>query len=291
MNTTLEKSMAIRDGHPTEAHVLAKDWYAAFSGITDAHGFPRDFASLEEVEGLMDLIFSLPNAHSFVAERMGEPVGGAVLWQGEEVAGIGPVFVRPDLQEGQIGRKLMMAAMDKADAIGQKSVRLTQSTFNRTSLALYAKLGFDVKEPLAVMQGAPLGVEVPGYSVMSAETSHLDAMDEICFAVHRHSRRAEIEGAIEHQTAKIVLRGGTMVGYATDTGFLGHAAAICNEAIYALLGAAQEFSLSGVLIPTRNAALFRWCLSHGMRIKAPSTLMARGWYHEPEGAFLPSALF
>src|SRR5690606_7231512 len=127
--------------------------------------------------------------------------------------------------------------------LGQKSVRLTQSTFNRASMALYVKLGFDIKEPLAVMQGAPLGVQVPGYSVRSAGLSDLDAMDEICFAIHRHSRRGEIEGAIEHETAKVVLKGTTMVGYATDTGFLGHAAAVCNEAIYALLGAAKEFSL------------------------------------------------
>lgn len=245
MNSTLEKSMMIRQAHLTESIALAKDWYAAFSGITDAHGFLRDFSSLEEVEGLMDLILSLPNAHSFVTERRGEPVGGAFLWQGEEVAGIGPVFVRPELQEDQIGRNLMIAAISRADELGQKSVRLTQSTFNRASMALYVKLGFEVKEPLAVMQGAPLGVQVPGYSVRSARLADLNAMDEICFAIHRHSRRSEIEGAIEHETAKVVLKGTTMVGYATDTGFLGHAAAVCNEAIFALLGAANSSAFAG----------------------------------------------
>ena len=47
----------------------------------------------------------------------------------------------------------------------------------------------------------------------------------------------------------------------------------------------------GFLLPTRNAALFRWCLEHDLRVVRQMTLMSRGSYQEPAGAFLPSVLY
>jgi hypothetical protein len=35
----------------------------------------------------------------------------------------------------------------------------------------------------------------------------------------------------------------------------------------------------------------RWCLSHGLRVVQPLTLMTKGFYQEPKGAFLSSILF
>ena len=47
----------------------------------------------------------------------------------------------------------------------------------------------------------------------------------------------------------------------------------------------------GILVPSRNAELLRWCLEHGLRIVQQSTLMTTGLYNEPAGAYLPSILF
>jgi len=47
----------------------------------------------------------------------------------------------------------------------------------------------------------------------------------------------------------------------------------------------------GFLLPTRNAAMFRWCLENGLRVVEPMTLMASGLYNQPAGVFLPSILF
>ncbi len=47
----------------------------------------------------------------------------------------------------------------------------------------------------------------------------------------------------------------------------------------------------GFLLPTRNAALFRWCLEHDLRVVRQMTLMSLGSYQEPAGAFLPSVLY
>jgi hypothetical protein len=43
--------------------------------------------------------------------------------------------------------------------------------------------------------------------------------------------------------------------------------------------------------PTRNAELMRWCLSNGLKIVQPMSLMSRGSYQTPKGAFIPSVIF
>ena len=64
-----------------------------------------------------------------------------------------------------------------------------------------------------------------------------------------------------------------------------------NEDLQALLSTATEFQGPGILIPTRNAGLFRWCLESGLRVTQVMTLMTVGLYNEPAGAYLPSILF
>jgi hypothetical protein len=84
---------------------------------------------------------------------------------------------------------------------------------------------------------------------------------------------------------------GRITGYATVVGFFGHAVGETNADVKALIGAAEEFAGPGFLLPTRNGELFRWCLTNGLRIAQPMTLMSKGQYNEPAGAFLPSILY
>jgi hypothetical protein len=58
--------------------------------------------------------------------------------------------------------------------------------------------------------------------------------------------------------------------------------------VQALIGAAKNISGPGIIVPTRNAELFRWCLHNGLRVLFPLTLMTRGLYSEPTGDYLPS---
>jgi hypothetical protein len=88
-----------------------------------------------------------------------------------------------------------------------------------------------------------------------------------------------------------VERGGRVVGYTTDVGFFGHTVALDNAGLVALLAAARHISGPGFLLPSRNSEVFRWCLSHGLRVIQPMTLMSTGLYSEPRGAFVPSILF
>jgi hypothetical protein len=74
-------------------------------------------------------------------------------------------------------------------------------------------------------------------------------------------------------------------------GFFGHAVGEGNADLQALIGAASAFAGPGLLLPTRNGELFRWCLAHGLRVIQPMTLMSLGLYNEPRGVFLPSILY
>jgi len=77
-------------------------------------------------------------------------------------------------------------------------------------------------------------------------------------------------------SATVVEHDRRITGYATVIGFFGHAVGETNKDLKALIGAAKEFAGPGFLLPTRNGELFRWCLSNGLRIEQPMTLMTKG---------------
>ena len=89
----------------------------------------------------------------------------------------------------------------------------------------------------------------------------------------------------------LVERAGRITGYSTAIGFPGHTVGETNADLQALIGAAPMFVGPGFLLPTRNGELFRWCLSQGLRVTQPLTLMSIGLYTEPHGVFLPSVFF
>jgi hypothetical protein len=74
---------------------------------------------------------------------------------------------------------------------------------------------------------------------------------------------------------------------------LNHAVAETTEDMQALLSgaAAQLQQPLSFLLPTRQSDLFRWCLSKGMKVVKPMSLMSMGGYIEPRGCFLPSVLY
>src|SRR5262249_14299404 len=189
------------------------------------------------------------------------------------------------------GRQLMLAVMDRAAERNFAGVRLVQAAFHSRSMSLYAKLGFDIREPLVVMQGSAVGKIPGGYSVRAAALSDLEACNTLCQRVHGHSRAGELSDAIQSGSAPGVEHKGRLRAYATIVRFFRHALDGSNHGLQALIGAAIEFAGPGFLLPTRNTELFRWCLNHGLRVVEPMTLMSLGLYNEPAGAFLPSICF
>jgi N-acetylglutamate synthase-like GNAT family acetyltransferase len=226
-----------------------------------------------------------------VAELEGRIVGSAFLDERSAIASVASITVDPAVQNRMIGRRLMEAVLQRVADRRCPGVRLVQAAYNVRSLSLYAKLGFEVREPLVAMQGPALGLRVPGYTVRRATRDDVAACNALCVRVHGHDRHAELVEAIERGRATVVEHAGRLTGYATGLGFSGHAVGEGNAPLKALIGAASEFLGPGFLLPTRNTGMLRWCLEHGLRIVQPMTLMSIGLYNEPQGAYLPSIVY
>jgi hypothetical protein len=134
-------------------------------------------------------------------------------------------------------------------------------------------------------------VRVDGIAVRAATEADLDAANALCRRVHDHKRAGELRVALQQGTATVVERDGRLTGYTTGIGFFGHAVGETAQDVQALIGAADTFSGPGLLVPTRDTALMRWCLESGLRIVQPMSLMTMGPYTEPRGALLPSILY
>jgi hypothetical protein len=107
----------------------------------------------------------------------------------------------------------------------------------------------------------------------------------VCRQVHGHDRAGELTDAIKDGTARVVERHERITGYATALAFFGHAVAETNLDLQALIASAEAFAGPGIIVPTRNSDLFRWCLENGLRVAQPMTLMTSGLYNEPAGAY------
>jgi predicted N-acetyltransferase YhbS len=284
-------TLKLRAGSPADTQTCGEICHAAFQTISQQHGFPPDFAAAEMAQGMMSMLFSRPDIYAVVAEIDGQIVGSNFLWEAGTIAGVGPISVAPKVQNASLGKQLMQAVLDRAKQRQFAGVRLVQAAFHNRSLSLYTKLGFEVQEPLANIQGQVLGLEMPGYPVRPATSEDLAACNRLCQKIHGFDRSGEIAGAIQQGTATLVEHDNRITGYATSIGFFGHAVGEGNEDLKALIGAAKSFDGPGFLLPTRNSQLFRWCLQQGLRVVQPMTLMSLGFYHQPAGAFLPSIIF
>jgi GNAT superfamily N-acetyltransferase len=283
--------VAVRRAKPEDAAVCGQVCFDAFYKISTDHGFPPDFPSPDVATGLLSMMFSHPGFYCVVAESEGRMVGSNCLDERSAIAGVGPITVEPTFQNSGVGRTLMEAVLARARERNFPGVRLLQAAFHNRSLALYSRLGFDAREPVSVMQGPPLRKQIEGCSVRPARVSDDEDCKRVCRQVHGHDRAGELADTIKGGTAVVVERHERVTGYATALAFFGHAVAETNLDLQALIASAEAFAGPGILVPTRNSELFRWCLENGLRVVQPLTLMTSGLYNEPAGAYLPSILF
>ena len=282
-------NLELRPGRIDDAKTCGAICFEAFKTINQNHNFPPDIPTPEVAIGFLTWMLSHPGFYVVVAELDGKIVGSNFLDKRNSIYGIGPITVDPTIQNKSVGRRLMDDVMQhSANAAG---VRLVQAAFHNRSLSLYTKLGFNVREPLACINGPVPNQKLPGHEVRPATAADLDACNRVCRQVHGHDRGGELKDAITQGTATVVVRRGQVTGYATIIGFFGHAVGETNDDVKALIAATPAIAGSGFLLPTRNAELFRWCLARGLRVTQPMTLMSLGLYNEPAGAFLPSITY
>ena len=284
-------NLILRRGKLEDAKLCGAICYEAFKTIAEAHHFTPDFPSADVPVELLTWMLGHAGFYAVVAELGGKVVGSNFLDERNCIAGVGPITVDPTVQNKTIGRQLMEDVHHRAAQKNFPGVRLIQAGYHMRSLSLYAKLGYDVREPLACLQGPAINDVMAGYGVRPATPGDLEACNRVCRQVHGHDRGGELLDAVRQGAASVVEHDGRITGYATTLGFFGHAVGESNSELQALIGAAQTFAGPGFLLPIRNTKLFRWCLQRGLRVTQPMTLMSLGLYNEPAGAFLPSVVY
>ncbi len=282
---------SIRPVEASDRDACGRILYEAFTHVSESHGFRPDFPNREMALLMMDSLLELRWGAAAVID--GRVVGSIFVEDGDCIAGIGPITVDPDIQETGVGRRLMQAGIEHGR--DREGIRLVQDAFNAVSMSLYASLGFEVKEPLAVVEGLP-GAEPPGdIEVRFLSSGDVDLCAALCERVHGITRSSEVRLALERFRPLVAEREGRVTGYASMLGHwsAGHAVAETERDLAALVCGprGEPRQPASFLLPTRQAGLFRWCLEQGMRIVKPMTLMAMGRYREPEGVFFPSVSY
>ena len=236
---------------------------------------------------------SHPSIFGVVVESEGQIIGSNFLDERNPIRGLGPVTVNPQVQVRGIGRRLMEAVLERAR--GAVGVRLVQDSFNMLSISLYASFGFEVKEPLLLMRGQPKDKPRPGVEVRSIRKEDLGQCGAPCRKVHGIDRINELCDGLEALSSVVAVRDGRITAYALDLRVWprNHAVAQTEEDMKALLLGAASMNTEplSLLLPVRQASLFRWCLDQGFRAVLPMTLMAIRKYQEPAGCHIPSILY
>ena len=293
--TRSAEGILVRAIEPADGDECARIVYEAFAGVHDHHRFPRDFPTLEAASQLTGSFIAHPRIWGVVAEADGRIVGSNFLDERGPITGVGPITIDPDVQRRGVGRRLMEEVIARgAEARG---LRLFQDSFNMQSLALYASLGFEVRESAVVMSGMPKSRPPSGIQVRPLEGSDVEECERLCLRVHGFERTSELCDALQSPALMpvVAVRDGRITAYATTVSFFpaAYGVAATNDDLCALIAgalAAGEVPAS-FLVPTRQTGLFRWCLSQGLRPIKPMTYMTLGEYQDPDGAWIPSVLY
>jgi len=284
--------MALREVKAGDAEACAQICFDAFGALHDHHRFPRDFPRLEAATALMSMWIPHPSIWGVVAEIDGRIVGSNFLDERDPIRGVGPITIDPESQNAGVGRKLMEAVLERGE--GAPGIRLLQDGFHMRSLSLYESLGFDVKEPVAVISGKPRSGPLQGVEVRPLAEGDLNECEALCKKVHGFERTNELRDSIQAFAPFVAVRDGRVVAYASSVTFwpLNHGVAESEQEMTALLlgAAALVEDPVALLVPLRSG-LFRWCLEEGLRLVKPMNLMAVGEYHEPSGSWFPNVLY
>ena len=295
--TNIEHALRLRPGVIDDAKEVGKIIFEAFSEIADKHGFPHEFPTVDIGINVASSFLSNPGFYSVIAEdvdRNGNKIVGSNFLdeRSNMVAGVGPITIDPKFQNKGAGRQLMSNVIERARSKNYPAIRLLQASYHNRSLALYTRLGFDVREPISTMQGNPISAVIPGRSVRLATESDLESCNAICRSIHGHDRNGELKDSIKQGIAKVVLHGEKITGYTSGLTYFNHSVGFTNDDLKALIASETDcYGGPGILVPTRNAELFRWCLDNDLRLVHQLTLMTIGMYNEPAGYYMPSILY
>jgi predicted N-acetyltransferase YhbS len=286
--------ITLRQPTPNDVPQIARICYEAFRSFHEKHAFTPDIPSVDMAQQFLGMMTAHPKMWGVVAEIDGKIVGSNFLDERDPIAGVGPITVDPHLQARGVGKALMQAVIERGRSA--PGIRLVQDAFNTASMSLYASLGFEAKEPLALVRGKCRSAPKAGSNVRRVTEVDLSACADLCRRVHGFDRAGELRDAIHGPFSPLLLeRDGRIVAYCSAPSFWipNHAVAETRQYMFDLLIgiSAQVPEPIWFLLPIRDAEFFRWALREGLRVMKPMTLMAMGQYHEPRGCFFPSVAY
>lgn len=270
---------------------LARICHRAFDTLHEHHRVHRDVPT-EEVGGLIiGGVLHRPDYAGIVAVENGRVLGSNFLLHADEVCGVGPITVDPEIQSKGIGRRLMQWAIDEAHRRrgSHPNVRLFQEAVNTTSLSLYSSLGFRWRDSAAMMQ--PRAADVDDSSVRPMTPDDLPDVERLSRLRYGSSRARDVASLLGMaMPAHVRERDGKIVGYQIATLF-GHAAAETDDDLLALSAQTARRvppPMAVVIIPMSQTALFTTALSAGYRVAKVLNYMSLGTFSPPPGPLMPS---
>ncbi len=281
---------ALRTAQASDIPACGTAMYEAFRNIAEQHNFPPDVPSADAAGGLLNMMLGAPDFDAFVAEEDGTIAGSIFVSRRSPVGGISVITVAPDVQNGAIGRQLMLHGMESLARQGHTRQQLIQAGYHNRSLCLYAKLGFIASDMLSNMNGDPIREDFLRRKVRQAKEGDADACNALCLKVHGFDRAGEVSASTAQGAATVVESDGKISGYTTGVGFVGHGVGESNDDLKTLIASVQQFAGPGILSPTTNGELFRWCLEQGLRVTQQLTLMDTAPAGPPDGAYWQSIL-
>jgi GNAT superfamily N-acetyltransferase len=275
---------------------LARIFFTAFDTLFKKHQVPGDVPNVEVAIGAMQMFTSRPDIYGVAAVLDGKIIGSNFVQLTDTVAGVGPITVDPAAQARGVGRALMQNVIDHSRRTLGPRVRLDQDAVNTTSISLYSSLGFDVMEPLLLVDQKP--AETPDPTVRPATESDLPAAIELCSKLYKVPRTNELRLALAHGAAMGMIphvrhRQGKLTALVVP-GFFGFGVADSNDDLLATVTTAirggTPFTMRW-LVPARNTELYRMVMKSGGRLARLCNLMSMGPYETPSGAWFPSIAY
>ena len=282
--------MELRPVQMRDIQACGKIMYEAFTNIALRHSFPPDFPNAAVAEGLLSDLLNAPAFDAFVAEEEDRILGSIFVSRRSRVGGISVLTIDPRAQNRGIGRRLLQHGMGFLVERGHTRRQIIQVGYHNRSLCLYAKAGFIASEMLSNMTGKPIRANIPSRTVRRASESDAAACNALCRKVLGFDRVHEVAHAIARGTAAVVESNGRITGYTTGVGFVGHGVGETNEDLKAFIASADGFAGPGILIPTGNGELFRWCLDNGLKVVQQMTLMDTHPSGPANGVYWPAVL-
>jgi len=160
--------------------------FEGFRSIGEQHSFPPDFPNVEFGQNVAEMLIGHHPTYGIVAEADGKVVDSNSMSERDRIRGIRPITVDPEFRGKGVGRILMEHMLERGS--GQAGIRLVHDAFNTVSTSLYAKLGFESKEPLALMSGRIRSDPPATHDYRRMTAQDVDESSALCEQVHAFVR-------------------------------------------------------------------------------------------------------